>query len=180
MIYTLKQCAKLAELGESTARFYRDRYEQYFSVASGEGRSRKYSQETINLLQFISKCYNDKMDHSQIIEALDNLCGVPISTQIAENSNTNAIQQEDLVKSIKLIFIDELNKRDSLILDLQEELEGIKQALAEQAERAEDSARRLEERDRDITQRLRDITTAQEQRNKEKVPWYRRLLNLDK
>ena len=103
--------------------------------------------------------------------------GVAI-TDIAQQDNNSieTTQHEDLVQSIRSVFSEEISRRDSLILDLQEELEEIKQTLIEQAKRAEDRARRLEERDKDITQRLRDITTVQEQHNKEKIPWYRRLL----
>jgi len=181
MYSTLKRCSELAKQNISTSRFYKNKYLQYFKT-SGEGKKTKFEESsTVELLRLIGESYTKGLDSDQITGLLDMQYGVTV-TDIAQQDNNSigTTQHEDLVQSIRSVFVEEISKRDSLILDLQEELEGIKQALAEQAERAEDSARRLEERDRDITQRLSDITTAQEQRNKEKVPWYRRLFNLDK
>ena len=173
MMYTLKTCAKLAGVSESLTRFYRDKYEPYFSVSSGDGRNRRYSQQTVELIQFISRCYNDKMDNSQIIDALDSLYGVPIentTTEIIENSKTKTMQQEDLAHSLHLIY-EELQRRGSVILELQEELEGIRRTLAEQDKRAEDRARDSENRDEEIIHMMR---ATQQQRNK---PWWKRLFN---
>jgi len=173
MSYAFKQCAKLAGIGESLARFYKDRYEEYFIVSSGEGRNRRYSQQTVDTLKFISRCYNDKRDHSEIVEALDSLYGVPIentTTEIIENSKTKAMQQEDLAHSLHLIY-EELQRRGSVILELQEELEGIRRTLAEQDKRAEDRARDSENRDEEIIHMMR---ATQQQRNK---PWWKRLFN---
>ena len=41
MYFTFKQCAELAKVKESTARFYRDTFLGFFS-AIGEGRKRQY------------------------------------------------------------------------------------------------------------------------------------------
>ena len=80
------------------------------------------------------------------------------------------MQQEDLAHSLHLIY-EELQRRGSVILELQEELEGIRRTLAEQDKRAEDRARDSENRDEEIIHMMR---ATQQQRNK---PWGKRLFN---
>ena len=178
MKLSFKQVVEKVGANASTLAFQRDKFSEFIDC-TGEGRLRRYSQQAVDVLSITSKMYAEGKTYDEIKDVLEGRYGVPTDIVLADN-NATTTQQGDLIQSMRLMFAEELNKRDRLILDLQEELQGIKQTLIKQAERNEDRARRLEERDKDITQRLRDITTAQEQRNKEKIPWYRRLLNLDK
>lgn len=169
MFLTLKQISDKTGIGVSLLRFYRDRYEEYLQF-TGDGRTRKYAENSIDIFLLIAKGYREKFDYEQIKQELDNKCGfiIPNLTQ----SKTETTEQEDLVQSLRLMLAEELNRRDELILELQEELESIKQTLLKQDERNEDRARSAEDRDRDILQRINEIRTEQQQRNK---PWWRRL-----
>jgi len=75
---TLKQCAELAHIGVSSARFYKDKpeFKHYFTTI-GEGRNTKYQEEsTVELLLLISKSYADNLDADQIVELLENRYGI--------------------------------------------------------------------------------------------------------
>ena len=174
MYLTLKDCALLADnMNVSSARYYKDTYLEYFDT-QGEGKTTKFEEHsTIELLKLIKAAYVKKLDHSQIIELLNIKRGfIPSNsiTQVVDNT-TETTQQEDLTHSIRLMLQQELNKRDKLILELQEEIQSIKEILLKQDEGAEDRSRSSEFRDRDILQRINEIRAEQQQRNK---PWWKR------
>ncbi|MGM0921331.1 MAG: MerR family transcriptional regulator [Bacillota bacterium] len=52
-LLTMAQIAKQLNLAESTARFYRDRFEEYIPSV-GEGKKR-YKSETVEVLRFIAE-----------------------------------------------------------------------------------------------------------------------------
>lgn len=128
---TLKQCSQMAGgQSESTTRYYRDKYEEYFKVTSGEGRNRRYPEETVSLLSFISKLYKDGLESPQVKEALEKRYS-PVATA-------------DLVTLT--VFKEELDKRDTTILELREELASVKEILL----RIEDSFKGAERMDLEI------------------------------
>lgn len=185
MYLTLKQCADLAKIGISSARFYKDKpeFKPYF-ITIGEGRNTKYQEtSTVETLTLISKAYTDNLDADQIVELLENRYGVITDLVTQEgNNNTTTTQQEDLTNSIRAIFIEEIAKRDSLILhlqqelvntkeELQQELSGIKQSLVTLHERGEDGLRGSERRDADIMSMMRDLQ-ADKQRK-----WWQKLFS---
>jgi len=164
MYLTLKQCAELAHINISSARFYKDKEEfKHYFTTIGEGKKIKYEEKsTVEILSFIGKSYAEGLDADQIAGLMDNKFGVivtDLTTQDTDN-NTEATQQEDLVQSLKVI-----------ILELQEELAEIKQTLLKQDERNKDRDRRAEARDNEVLQKLNDIKLIQQQRNKK--PWWR-------
>ena len=178
MYLTLKDCAELAHINVSSARFYKDKEEfrNYFKT-SGEGKKIKYEQDsTVELLSFISKSYAEGLDADQIVELMDSRFGMIVTDLATQEPDNNAeiTQQEDLVHSLRAMLQQELSRRDELILELQEEMESIKQTLAGQDKRAEDRARSVEERDNEVLQHLNDIKKEQQQRNK---PLWKRIFN---
>jgi len=177
MYLTLKDCASLAGINVSSARFYKDKEEfrNYFKT-TGEGKKIKYEQDsTVELLSFISKSYSEGLDADQIVGLMENRFGMivtDLATQEPDN-NTEATQQEDLVQSLRAMLQQELSRRDELILELQEEIEGIRQTLTDHNKRAEDRSRSVEERDNEVLQRLTEIKEAQQRNN----PWWRKLFS---
>jgi len=178
MYLTLKDCASLAGINVSSARFYKDKEEfrNYFKT-TGEGKKIKYEQDsTVELLSFISKSYSEGLDADQIVGLMENRFGMivtDLATQEPDNS-TEVAQQEDLMHSLRVMLQQELSRRDELILELQEELEGIRQTLTEHDKRAEDRYRSVEERDNEVLQRLNDIKKEQQQRNR---PLWKRIFS---
>lgn len=146
MDYTLKQCADKAKLGQSTARFYKEKYLEYFTT-SGEGRATKYAENTVDILLLIAKSYKDKLDYDQIKEVLDGLYGVNVSTSLVEqgdNNNTVVVQQNELIEIIHGL-------RDSLesVVQTVERLEKKSDVVAERHDRLlMESLRLIGERNR--------------------------------
>jgi len=173
MYLTLKQCSELTDINISTCRYYKDSYLEYFDT-QGEGKTTKFEEHsTIEILKLIKSAYVKKLDHDQIVELLNVHRGFIPSNPVVQvpDNNTETTQQEDLVHSLRIVLQQELNRRDELILELQEELESIRQTLAEHNEKAEDRARSAESRDGDIMSAIREL---QQQRNK---PWWRRIFS---
>ena len=128
---TMKQCSRMAGgQSESSTRYYRDKFEEYFPVTSGEGRNRRYPEETVSLLVFISKLYKDGFEYPQVKEALE--------------KRYHPVATADLIT--QSVFKEELEKRDASILQLQNELASVKETLL----RVEDSFRSSEKMEREI------------------------------
>jgi len=174
MYLTLKDCAELAHINVSSARFYKDKEEfrNYFKT-SGEGKKIKYEQDsTVELLSFISKSYAEGLDADQIVELMDSRFGMivtDLATQEPDN-NTETTQQEDLVHSLRHVLLEELAKQNHIILKLQDELENMKaefkEGLAGDSMKVENGHRDAESRDLEVMQKLNDIKLIQQQRNK--------------
>jgi len=174
MFLTLKQISDKTGIGVSLIRFYRDRYEEYLQF-TGDGRTRKYAENSADIFLLVAKHYKNGLDYDQIKQDLDNKYGfvIPNSIELTEDK-TKTTQQEDLVQSLKLMLQQELNRRDELILELQEELADIKETLLKQDEKAEDRYRRTEDRDNEVLQAIRALQAETQQRNK---PLWKRIFS---
>ena len=184
MYLTLKQCSELTDINISTCRYYKDVYLQYFRT-QGEGKTTKFEKSsTVEILNVIKASYVRKLDHDQIVELLDKMYGVNVTTDIVTqepDNNTIATQQEDLVQSIRHVLLEELIKQSHIIIQLQDELEDMRKEfnegfarLREKDEKDEDGRRRVELRDNEVLQHLSDIKKEQQQRNK---PLWKRIFS---
>jgi len=171
--FTFKQCAELAEVKESTARFYRDTFPSFFS-ATGEGRKRQYHPSVVEVLKFISENYAQNLTQDQIHILLEEKYGVTIdiatqelsnATQelhnaVATQSQEHNITQTQLFETMKKAFAEEfekqLGKRDEAILQLEKQVELL--------------SRTQEQRDQELMKAIRSI----QERNNE--TWLDRLL----
>jgi len=180
MDLTLKQLAQKSGIGASLAAFYRDRYEEYL-VVSGEGRQRKYSDKNISLFVLIAKHYKDGLDYDQIKQDLDDRYGVsiPNSTGLVVNNNTKTTEQEDLTQSIRAVFIEEMEKRDTLILhllqqlsDMEECFTGIKHSLESLHEKGENRDRTSLDRHEGITLMMRNMQADKERIQQQRKWWH--------
>lgn len=174
MNFTFKQCAELAEVKESTARFYRDSFPDFFSSV-GEGRKRQYHPSVVEVLKFISENYAQNLTQEQIHVLLEQKYGVTVELETQEHNNVtqelhntvvtqsqelNIITQSQLFETLKRVFSQELNKRDEAIVRLEKKME---QLLETQ-----------EQRDHELMKAIRAI----QERNNE--TWLDRLLKLFK
>lgn len=66
---TLPQIARLLNIPVSTVRYYKDRFSQ-FMPEWGEGRTKKYTPETIEVIKIISESMKDNLSDRQIQELL--------------------------------------------------------------------------------------------------------------
>lgn len=71
-LLTMTEIAKQLNLAESTARFYRDRFENYIPSID-EGRKKRYKPETIEVLRFITERYNRNLTAINIEDGLSRM-----------------------------------------------------------------------------------------------------------
>jgi len=76
-----------------------------------------YSTSTPELLLLIVKLYKEGLKYPQIIEELDKVYGMPLTTDTIERSNANAVQQ-DIVNDIKTTFIEEIQRLEVKVDEL--------------------------------------------------------------
>lgn len=169
MNFTFKQCAELAEVKESTARFYRDTFPNFFS-AVGEGRKRQYHPSVVEVLKFISGNYAQNLTQEQIQILLEQKYGITVEVEkqelsnatqelnnaIATQSQEHNITQTQLLEIMKMAFSQELEKRDEAILRLEKKVELF--------------SKTQEQRDQELMKAIRSI----QERNNE--TWLDRLL----
>ena len=112
MYTTLKRCAELADnLNISTARFYKDKYLQYFTT-SGEGKKTRYDEtSTVELLLLITNSYKQNFDMDQIVELLDSKYGVIVTDLVPQTEdNTTVTVQQSMVEVIRTAVSEEVKQ----------------------------------------------------------------------
>lgn len=128
MFFTFKQCAELAEVKESTARFYRDTFPSFFSSVN-EGRKRQYHPSCVEVIKFISANYAQNLTQEQIYQLLEEKYGVTVKDATQEINNAklelhnalatqaqeNSITQTQLLNTMKSAFSEEFEKRQNEI-----------------------------------------------------------------
>lgn len=159
MYFTFKQCAELAEVKESTARFYRDTFPGFFSSV-GEGRKRQYHPSVVDVIKFVSANYAQNLTQEQIQILLEEKYGVTvnIATQelnnatqelhnaIATQSQEHNITQTQLLETIKTAFAQELEKRDEAISRLEKQVELLSEAQEQRDQELMKAIRSIQER----------------------------------
>jgi len=124
--FTFKQCAELAEVKESTARFYRDTFPSFFPSVN-EGRKRQYHPSCVEVIKFISSNYAQNLTQEQIYQLLEEKYGVTVEIATQEISNAklelhnalttqaqeNNITQTQLLSTMKSAFSEEFEKRQN-------------------------------------------------------------------
>jgi len=111
MNITFKEICKLANVKESTGRFYRDRFEEHF-IAKGEGRNRRYSQEAVGLLMLISEGYTKGLEYEQVRESLEQRYGVLV---VQEENHSVATTQLEVIEAIRSVFQQEITRLEDKI-----------------------------------------------------------------
>lgn len=92
-LLTMSQIAKQLNLAESTARFYRDRFEN-FIPSVGEGRKKRYKPETIEVLRFIAEGFNRNLTATDIEDSLSRMVARNIEFEEVTATTTAAAQQQ--------------------------------------------------------------------------------------
>lgn len=162
-MYTFKQAAELAGLHENTARTYRDRFPEFFSW-TGEGRRRRYAEDTVSLLQFIGEKVALNMTQEQIQSELEQRYGVFVSTVTPENNITTQEENNSLstptqfIELVRIAVAKELQSRDVQIAELRAELQKNQKTIEAL----------ISERDKELMAQIREIM------NEKKEPWWKR------
>lgn len=101
-LLTISQIAKKLNIPESTVRFYRDRFPEFYPYR-GEGRQKRYLPQALEVTQRIAKLYAEGQTAVTIAELLKH----DISTEIviAENSSSSVavVENKTILTQLQLI-----------------------------------------------------------------------------
>lgn len=159
---TLKEAAIKAGVHENTARFHRDKFEEYF-IFTGEGRYRKYAPATIDLLRFIKSCYDAGMDAGTIRKQLGEKFGYPVIVNKTEVTSPQENFTEAVADRVSDVVKKLFEKQEQEIEKLRTELEKLQQQLTT-------IENNNKSRDQEIMKQIRQI---QEEAQKSKKPWWK-------
>jgi DNA-binding transcriptional MerR regulator len=157
MKLTFKQVAEKAGVNPSTAAFQRNKFEE-FIPSIGEGRHRRYNDESVEVIKITSTMYSQGKSYEEIKDFLENKYGVQV-TDIAVKENNVATTQQDMLSAIKVMFNDEMKSRDKAIEVLVEKVDALAQG--------------SQERDKLLMETLREIQSRDEK--KKGLKWWRML-----
>jgi len=113
MKLTFKQVYEKAGINASTAAFQRDRFSE-FIPCEGEGRQRRYNQESVDVLVITSTMYTEGKSYEDIKDVLEAKFGVPITNELATQHNVSTTQQ-DVITAIKEAFREEVKALEDKI-----------------------------------------------------------------
>lgn len=150
----MAQIAKQLNLAESTARFYRDRFENYIPSV-GEGRKKRYKQETIEVLRFIAEGFNRNLTATDIEDGLSRMVARNIEVEKETAITTAATQQqpENELKQYTLqlqIALEQISATMQIVADQKEEIAELRKHIA-------DVESKLEERDPKLIQSIKEL-----------------------
>lgn len=122
----MSQIAKQLNLAESTARFYRDRFEDYIPSV-GEGRKKRYRSETIEVLRFIAEGFKRNLTAMDIQEGLSHMVArnIEIETETAITPTATQQQPENELKqyaSQLQIAFEQMSATMKIVADQKEEI----------------------------------------------------------
>nr|WP_142352291.1 MerR family transcriptional regulator [Bacillus pumilus] len=157
----MTQIAKQLSLAESTARFYRDRFENYIPSV-GEGRKKRYKPETIEVLRFIAEGFNRNLTATDIEEGLSRM--IARNTEFEEVTATAQQQSKNDPNHYALqlqIAIEQMSTAMQVIGNQKEEIAELRKHVAmienKQQEQQEYINTKLEERDQMLMESIRGI-----------------------
>jgi len=174
MNLTFKQVCDTAKINESTGRFYKNKFEEFFASA-GVGRHKKYDDRATELLLLIAKLYGEGNDYEQVRMSLEEEMGVPTTNVVKQQSSSSyEVVQQDIENSFRRVLREEMEKRDAVIFELQDELEQVKEALLRMEQKGEELAKTAIDRDREVMEAIRAVQTATQQQSSR--PWWKKIL----
>jgi len=175
-LLTMAQIAKQLDLAESTARFYRDRFENYIPSV-GEGRKKRYKPETIEVLRFIAEGYNRNLTAMDIEDGLSRMVARNIDFEEVTATTTAAAQQQSKSEpnqyALQLQFaVEQMSSAMQVIADQKEEIAELRKHVAiienKQKEQQEYINTKLEEQEQNLMESIREI-----QKSKQKKRWWK-------
>ncbi len=115
--FSIKEISENIKIGESTLRFWRDRYEKFIPVV-GKGRKRKYPVEGVEVIKLIAEFSRQGLNKIEIEEKLsdDNAVKTIKTTITAEKEDEKIIKEvEKIIKdSVEPVFKELLFKINNL------------------------------------------------------------------
>ena len=177
-LLTMAQIAKQLNLAEYTARFYRDRFED-FIPSVGEGRKKRYKPETIEVLRFIAEGYKRNLTAMDIKDGLSHMVARNIEFEEVSATTTATAQQQSEIElkqySLQLqTALEQMGTTMQIIANQKEEIAELRKHIALMENRQQEYINtKLEERDQNLLKVLRVTQEAEKQlaTNKQKKWW---------
>jgi len=163
-LLTMAQIAKQLNLAESTARFYRDRFED-FIPSVGEGRKKRYKPDTVKVLRFIAEGYKRNLTAMDINNGLSRMVArnIEVENETAIPTATAQQQSENKLKQYTLqlqIALEQMNTNMQIIANQKEEIVELRKYVAvienKQQEQQEYINTKLEERDKKLIESIKE------------------------
>lgn len=154
-LLTIAEIARQLGLPESTVRYYRDRFEA-FVPSVGEGRTRRYRPEAVEVLRFVADAMRAGVPAEEVEAALRERFALNVEPQQhgAVTQQQSAAIMRELVADAVADVVAEAVRRETAVL--REELERLRQELAAAREReAERDARLVAEMRKLLEERRR-------------------------
>lgn len=181
-LLTMAQIAKELDLAESTARFYRDRFENYIPSV-GEGRKKRYKPETVEVLRFIAESYNRNLSATDIKEGLTRITARNMEYEEVTATPTATVQQQSEIPQnadalqLQAAF-EQMSAAMQIMADQKEEIAELRKQVAvmeKKQEALQDHINiKLEERDQMLMESLRELQSKKQiEATKKKGKWWR-------
>lgn len=170
-LLTMTQIARQLNLAESTARFYRDRFETYIPSV-GEGRKKRYKPETIEVLRFIAEGFNRNLTAMDIEEGLSCMVARNIEFEEVTATTTAAAQQQSKNESnqyaLQIQFaVEQMSAAMQIMADQKEEIAELRKHVAvienRQQKQQEYINTKLEERDQKLMESIKQLQESKKQ-----------------
>lgn len=168
-LLTIAEIAKQLNIPESTARFYRDRFES-FIPAVGTGRSKRYRPETADVLRYVAEAYKRNEPQWQIEEALSRMVARNIDVS-EETAMTAAVAQQQSFVALADQFqkamgqiataMETMAEQKKEITELREHVSDIEHQQLQQRQYIDES---LNKRDQQLMEALREIREAKQKK----------------
>lgn len=182
-LLTMAQIAKQLELAESTARFYRDRFENYIPSV-GEGRKKRYKLETVEVLRFIAEGFNRNLTATDIEDGLSRMVARNIEYKEVTATTTAAAQQQSKNEpnqyALQLQFaVEQMSAAMQVMADQKEEIAELRKHVAvienRQKEQQEYINTKLEGQDQKLMESIREIRESKKQlaTTQQKNKWWK-------
>lgn len=167
-LLTMAQIAKQLNLAESTARFYRDRFED-FIPSIGEGRKKRYKPETIEVLRFIAEGYNRNLTAMDIKDGLSRVVARNIEFEEVSATTTATAQQQSEIElkqyALQLqIALKQMGTTMQIIANQKEEISELRKHIAVMENRQQEYINtKLDERDQKLIESIKEIQETKKQ-----------------
>lgn len=116
-LYTIAEIAQQLNIPESTARFYRDKFNK-FIPSVGTGRNRRYKEEAAEALRIIAEGLRNRLTATEIAEQLS--CEFPITVEVERKPQQQTAAVAQTATAAEITFQVDLIKH---ILEMQRDQE---------------------------------------------------------
>lgn len=167
-LLTIAEIAKILGIPESTARFYRNRFEM-FIPSVGSGRNKRYRPEAVDVIRYIAEAYKRNEPQWQIEEALSRM--VPINAELPEQTaTTTAVAQQQgqwiAAQEQMAAFMGQVASALETIAAQKAEIAELRKHIADLESRQEEYKEAAERRFKQTDELLRELREARSRKKK--------------